>query len=218
MARKTKAEAELTRLQILDAARRVFHNCGVSRSSLEKVAQEAGVTRGAVYWHFANKAELFFAVRDEFTQGVRAADAALLSDEFPDALEGIAASMLEFFRLLKASPHARQTFEIMMLRCEYVEEFTPVLQVVNEPCSDFKHKLGLAYQKAASQGVLRPGLDPEEMAADSLAFITGLFNQWISLPEAEGEQLDVPRRIHTHLNLRRPAPVPAAAPLAAAKV
>ncbi|MER2601716.1 MAG: TetR family transcriptional regulator, partial [Candidatus Competibacter phosphatis] len=34
MARKTKEEAERTRQQIIDAARRVFHECGVSRTSL----------------------------------------------------------------------------------------------------------------------------------------------------------------------------------------
>ena len=45
MVRKTREEAEKTRKQIVDAARAVFHRCGVSRSTLEKIAQEAGVTR-----------------------------------------------------------------------------------------------------------------------------------------------------------------------------
>ena len=52
MVRKTKEEAEQTRKDILNAARIVFHECGVSRSSLEKIAKAAGVTRGAIYWHF----------------------------------------------------------------------------------------------------------------------------------------------------------------------
>ena len=58
MARRTKEEALETRMQIIDAARRVFHAEGVNRSTLDKVAKAAGVTRGAVYWHFSSKQEI----------------------------------------------------------------------------------------------------------------------------------------------------------------
>lgn len=62
MARRTKEDALLTRDQILDAAERVFQRRGVSRTSLQEIAQEACVTRGAIYWHFQNKADLFDAM------------------------------------------------------------------------------------------------------------------------------------------------------------
>jgi AcrR family transcriptional regulator len=58
MARKTKEEAEQTRLRILTAAEAVFCRQGVAASSLHDIARRAGVTRGAVYWHFANKEAL----------------------------------------------------------------------------------------------------------------------------------------------------------------
>ena len=62
MVRRTKEEARATRDRILDAAERVFHGKGVGRTSLSEVATDAGVTRGAIYWHFANKGELFDAM------------------------------------------------------------------------------------------------------------------------------------------------------------
>ncbi|MGL6253408.1 MAG: TetR family transcriptional regulator, partial [Billgrantia desiderata] len=62
MARRTKAEAAATREALLDAAEEVFLERGVARTSLEQIAREAGVTRGAVYWHFKNKADLFRAM------------------------------------------------------------------------------------------------------------------------------------------------------------
>ena len=65
MVRRTKEEAEETRRQIIEAARRVFLECGVGSTSLEKIAAAAGVTRGAVYWHFKNKTDLFFAMRED---------------------------------------------------------------------------------------------------------------------------------------------------------
>ena len=63
--RRTKDEAERTRRRVLQAARKVFARQGVARTSLEQVARAAGVTRGAVYWHFRNKADLFFQMREQ---------------------------------------------------------------------------------------------------------------------------------------------------------
>src|SRR6478609_9788806 len=62
MVRRTKQEAEETRGRILDAAEQVFHEKGVAHASLEDVAAAAQVTRGAIYWHFKDKAELFDAM------------------------------------------------------------------------------------------------------------------------------------------------------------
>ena len=57
--RRTKEEADNTRTAILTAAQLLFLKKGVSHTSLEQIARQAGVTRGAVYWHFQNKAHLF---------------------------------------------------------------------------------------------------------------------------------------------------------------
>ena len=65
MVRKTKLDAELTRQRIIGAAREVFLARGVSRSTLEHIATQADVTRGAVYWHLKNKTEIFHAIRDQ---------------------------------------------------------------------------------------------------------------------------------------------------------
>ena len=62
MARRTKEEAFETRQSIIDAAEKCFHEKGVSRASLTDIAQAAGVTRGAIYWHFQGKADLLDAL------------------------------------------------------------------------------------------------------------------------------------------------------------
>ena len=59
MTRKTKQQALETRQHILDVALRLFSQQGVSSTSLAAIAKEAGVTRGAIYWHFKNKSDLF---------------------------------------------------------------------------------------------------------------------------------------------------------------
>ena len=55
--RRTKAEAEQTREDILNAAIDMFYKDGVSKTTLNGIATHAGVTRGAIYWHFKNKME-----------------------------------------------------------------------------------------------------------------------------------------------------------------
>ena len=62
MVRRTKEEALVTRTRILDAAEQVFHEKGVAHAGLEDIASAAKVTRGAIYWHFKDKAELFDAM------------------------------------------------------------------------------------------------------------------------------------------------------------
>lgn len=53
--RKTKAEALKTREELLLSALDTFYERGISRASLNEIAQTAGVTRGALYWHFKIK-------------------------------------------------------------------------------------------------------------------------------------------------------------------
>ena len=65
MVRQTKENAEITRQRIIDAAREVFLSRGVSRTSIEQIATKAGLTRGAIYWHFSNKTDLFSALREQ---------------------------------------------------------------------------------------------------------------------------------------------------------
>ena len=48
--------------KLLDAAEYRFQSQGVSRTSLQAIAQRAGTTRGAVYWHFTDKTDLFNAM------------------------------------------------------------------------------------------------------------------------------------------------------------
>lgn len=64
MVRRTKEEAQETRSQILQAAEQAFYERGVARTTLADIAALAGVTRGAIYWHFSNKSDLLQALLD----------------------------------------------------------------------------------------------------------------------------------------------------------
>jgi AcrR family transcriptional regulator len=55
---------ERTRAALIASARHLFATRGFEGASLDEIADAAGYTRGAIYRHFANKEDLFFAVSD----------------------------------------------------------------------------------------------------------------------------------------------------------
>ncbi len=143
MARKTKEDAEITRQRIIDAAREVFSTHGVSKTSLEKIAKHANVTRGAVYWHFENKAELSFAMREQVILPLfdRMDETLLVNNHNLDPLQRIENFLLATINVLNHDPATRQTYEIFMTKCEYVDEFSLVLEEILDNCSDIVKKL-----------------------------------------------------------------------------
>ncbi|MBE6445310.1 MAG: TetR family transcriptional regulator [Alphaproteobacteria bacterium] len=68
MARRTKEEAEQTKQAILDSALSLFYEKGYTRTTFDEVAKRINLTKGAVYWHFRNKADLLAELmRQKFT-------------------------------------------------------------------------------------------------------------------------------------------------------
>lgn len=204
MVRKTKEDAEKTRQDIIESARTVFHECGVSRSTLDKIAKEAGVTRGAIYWHFKDKAELFFAMREDvFAPMVERTDSLLFSEVYDNPLDAIEASLKEFFRVLDDCPVVREVFEIMISRCEYVDEFAAVQEEAGRPAYEFLEKMERYYRKARDKGCMRPELDPEAMARDTWAFASGLLHLMLGCQKGADLDQRIPGMITMHMALRR---------------
>jgi AcrR family transcriptional regulator len=108
---------ESPQTRILDAAMRVFRRQGFRRSSIEEAAEEAGLTRQALYHHFASKEALFRAVIERlYEQGLAAEIAAAKAAE-DDGLEladilvaEIGARMQTMFASLDSSPHIKELF------------------------------------------------------------------------------------------------------------
>src|SRR6266853_1040316 len=108
--RRTKQQSERTRQDILGAARKVFARQGVTRTTLEEIAAAAGVTRGAIYWHFADKTELFFAMREQVAVPmIDQIDLALLHADGSDPLAGVERFLRGILRALESDPAARRT-------------------------------------------------------------------------------------------------------------
>lgn len=204
MVRKTKEDAQLTRQRIIDAAREVFLTRGVSKSSLEHIAAQANVTRGAVYWHFKNKTEIFHALRDQvFLPLIDRMDDALAVESSDDALTQIEKSLCDTVHELNNNIEMRQTYEIMMMKCEYVDEFATVLQQILDNCANISDKFELAYVRANAQKILAGTHSPRALALDTHLFFSGLLHMWVKDFDGSRFRFQAIELIKSHINLRR---------------
>lgn len=207
MARRTKEEAEQTRREILAAARRCFHARGVSATSLEHIAQEAGVTRGAIYWHFANKEELFKAMCDEVELPlIDRTDFTLLQDKATAPLERLRKFMVELAEAVLHPSELRQTVEILNYKCEFVGPMGQGLAQHIAELDECRDKLQRVYKDAEREGQLRRGLDPQLAAMESMCFIIGLLR--VALIDEHGDLVrrDLHALIDAHVEGRRRRP------------
>lgn len=182
MVRRTKEEAQATRTRILDTAELVFERRGVSRTTLNEIAQAAGLTRGAIYWHFKDKADLFNAMMQRATLPME--EAANRSDDpmLKDALEHIRSSFLNALRKTVNDPQVRRVFEIATHKVEYVDELKAVrdrhLSTRNECLAHVQRGLNVAMRR----GDLGRRLPARTAALGLHALIDGLIQNWMLDP------------------------------------
>ncbi len=178
MARKTKAEAEATRESILDAAEHVFYDQGVAKTSLEQIACAAGVTRGAIYWHFRNKQDLFEAMLSRVSVPLTAR---------LDALQGRHSGLADLrqvciysLRQLASSGHHFRVFAILFLRTESDSGLQAQAHLARHSVA----QLTRFFEQSALAGRLHPGLTPDLAANAVHSYFVGLYYEWLRDPQS----------------------------------
>jgi len=184
VARRTKEEALATRHRLLDAAELLFQAQGVSQTTLQQIAQQAGATRGAIYWHFKDKADLFNAMMERVILPLEALQKAAISPFIDDPLAEIEEGMIHALTLMATDPQVRRVFDVATHKVEYTHDMASVqqrhLDARNACVSDFEKALRLA---ARRNHVKLPV--PGHAAAQGLhALISGLIQNWLLDPEA----------------------------------
>ena len=115
--RKTKAEAQQTREALLAAALEVFYRRGVSQASLHEIACSAGVTRGALYWHFKNKEDLFDALFQQIFQELMHQIDNDIAAQSPDIWQNFATAITQAFMRLVSNESHHKFCHILHLNC-----------------------------------------------------------------------------------------------------
>ena len=205
MARRTKEAAQATRSHILDTAERVFEQHGVSGTSLHEIAKAAGLTRGAIYWHFKDKADLFNAMMERVTLPLEETDELGGFKRRDITLAQVRNGLVAVLRKMTTDSQLRRVFEIATHKVEYVGEMDAVrerhLAMRNDCLTDVERAL----RSAARAGELLPGLSARSAAIGMIALFDGLLQNWMldppgfDLPRVAGQVFDAYLR-----GLRRP--------------
>lgn len=184
MARKTKQEAEETRCRLLDAAEMLFQQRGVSRCSLQDIAQAAGVTRGAVYWHFQDKAELFNAMMERATMPLEEGMNPPSMVEGHLSLAELRWGLVNVFYTAMHNERTRRVFEIAMQKVEYSGEMQALHERKLASHREWRDQNQAAFDHAVSIGQLPLGLNTRIAAVALVALVDGLLHQWIMDPDS----------------------------------
>ncbi|XLM21039.1 TetR family transcriptional regulator, partial [Chromobacterium piscinae] len=105
-----------TRQQLLDAAERLFSERGVSRTTLADIAAAAGLTRGAVYWHFQNKLDLYRAMLARVTPSFDDMREQLLLVAGTDPARALWEHSHRLLAVIEQNPQVRRILLILFLR------------------------------------------------------------------------------------------------------
>ena len=179
MARRTKQDAQATREALLDAAEHVFEQRGVARTSLNHIAEAAGLTRGAVYWHFKDKADVFNAVMDRVFVPMEALIQAAVAPDKADALAGLRAVISDELKLLVHDARLRRVAHIARHKIEFTAELEAAQQrrvVVREA---FLKLTGSALARAADKAQIALPMPVADAARGLHALLDGLIHIWL---------------------------------------
>ncbi|WP_164080758.1 TetR family transcriptional regulator [Stenotrophomonas maltophilia] len=212
MVRRTKAEALVTRGQILDAAELCFRTLGVSGTSMGRIAQQAGCTRGAIYWHFKKTAEVLRAV-------VARGQLHLLDELEPIAcqpsglLTALRAVLERNLRCIQSDPHVRSTLEIMVYRCDYAGDWQELLERHLLEMDRLEQQLRRILERADALGELRPRICCATAAALIASTFVGALRRYLMRPHTQRHGAEPAAVIAMALDdIAMPQPLPGSRP------
>lgn len=180
--RRTKEEAAVTREQLLKKALNVFSKKGYTATTLQDIAQEADVTRGAIYHHFGGKAELYNTlVREYADRGNQIMGQAV--SEGGTLLDILRRVFIRQLQVIEENREMRALMELYLFKTGSVPELEEGRQQQIEAGVGLVQMLSGIMSQGIEQGLLRSDVNPTEMARAYVAFQNGLINLWLTTPE-----------------------------------
>ena len=183
MVRRTKEDAQETRNRILDIAVDVFNRQGVAQTSLNDIAKTAGVTRGAIYWHFANKVALFDAMIERLICPLLINSSEREARLTSDPLGFVQDATCEFIDKMQNDPSFRHVFEIFWHKCEYVGEMASLRDSHLEEGQNHIDVIQQAFTLAAERGLIGSALTAHQATIGLIGLIDGLLYNWTKNPK-----------------------------------
>ena len=181
--RRTKEEAEQTRQAIMAAAVDLFAERGYAHTSLEQIAKAAAVTRGAIYWHFKNKAEIYDALHEQLYLPVTCQLLQGLELEQADPLQQLEDTCVRLLLDLEADQAKQKTLKLFLGTWMYCAELNDLLDKhrakKEESLSLFAH----FFERAQRKKLLSDSADPKLLTLSLRCYMKGIIVEFLDYPE-----------------------------------
>ncbi len=184
MVRRTREEALETRSRLIDAAESVFHDKGVARASLEEIAASAQVTRGAVYWHFKDKAELFDAMMQRVVLPAEDMLARAGATGESDPLELLRRATIEVLLRTARDARVQRVFDIAYHKCEYVGDAEGLRERHIASQNECLKTIEAGFRACVRAGRLPATVKPRIAAIGAMSLVSGLIANWVLAPKS----------------------------------
>ncbi|MCW4783469.1 acrEF/envCD operon transcriptional regulator [Enterobacter chuandaensis] len=178
MARKKKEEAQQTRQQLIEAAIGQFATRGVANTTLTDIADAAKVTRGAIYWHFASKAEIFNAIWEQQLPLRDVIRDRLSLSENDDPLLMLREQFITALQYIAREPRQCALLQILYHKCEFNSD------MISE--AEIRKRIGFNYdflrvtlEKCISRKIVAPQVNVELTMIVFHGFFSGIIKNWL---------------------------------------
>ncbi len=170
-----------TRAALLRSASRLICALGMHGASIDRIATDAGYTKGAFYAHFASKEDLFLTMLDEhFATELARLDAVLRGTGDPAAEARAAAD--DFLEQIDSDPQWRRLYQEFCTYAARNEAFRIELAARQR---DLRARMASVFARWASSYGVTPPVPPADVAAMTFFMADGFLLDQIIDPELD---------------------------------
>lgn len=187
----------------MDAAAIVFEQQGVAGTTLQHIATAAGVTRGAIYWHFQDKGALFTALMERAKMPMETAMAVLDREDTDDPLAHLRDCMLESLRLTATDERVRRMFDIATRKLEMVGKMSQMRERFLQSHQRWMERAASRVRIGMRRGQVRADASPQAAALGMWSVMDGLIRVWLADPAAFDLQAEGRRIVDSQIDCLR---------------
>jgi AcrR family transcriptional regulator len=185
--RRRQAERrEETRRELIDAAARVFAEHGFAGASIDRIAEEAGYSTGAIYWHFKGKDDLFLAVYEERVASRAREVTEAIGDRSRDAADRGREAGDQWMDRLQREPDA---FRLFLEFAAYARRHPTLAAAFATRDGAVPDAVARQLEADVEAGAIKLPLAAEEMAVVVRALGVGLGIEKLTRPDAVRDEL-----------------------------
>ncbi len=204
--RRKKEDALLTRETILDAALKVFSRKGYALSTLEDIAKEAKVTRGAIYWHFENKVEIYAALVGERSSKAFTLFSEILNKKI-SPVQKLRQLLVQSLTYIELNEDYRTILELTTFKTEVTKEMIPFVQQKVQNNRMLVTSFAAIVEEGRTTGEMRRDINANAAAIAIMGFLNGTLLSWLTDESAFSPKKQAETIVDTFLHGLLPASV-----------